>query len=578
MPPYVVFHDATLREMAAFKPRSLHALGQISGVGARKLDAYGDAFLAAIRAHWAKRQRTASTKHRGSSARRRSSMFRKLDDSISVAGQISPDDVAAAAAQGFTFVINNRPDGEQPGQPSDAEMRGGGRGGGARLCGDPDQPCGLQRGSGGGDGRGARRRAAARCWPIAARARDRPTSGRWRGWRRGTSRRRCAPRPRRRDTIFRRCCADRAEPDRPMLRVTDLKLPLGHPPEALEAAVRARLGLAADEPIELDDRAAGERCAAQVGDPAGLFGRRDACATRRRCWRASPAIRMCGRRPIPTIASSRARRRGWRHAAGGDRRGAVRAVRRADPRADGVPPDHPRSRQGGARADQGHLGAVAARRARSRNRTCSSARAARAPSPTANCGARSRIRAILGRKVLTEFVKAGAPPEILTEAHPHIGTFRLVTMVESDARDDRGAGRRISLRHSASTISTSTIGGRRHARGCAGCISHDGGYLAADHVVLAVGHSARDTFAMLHERGVHIEAKPFSIGVRIEHPQSWIDRRGSARARGIPISARPPIRCRTTARTGARSTASACAPAGGWWRRHPSRGASSPTA
>lgn len=128
----------------------------------------------------------------------------------------------------------------------------------------------------------------------------------------------------------------------------------------------------------------------------------------------------------------------------------------------------------------------------------------------------------LNRKVLTEFVKAGAPPEILTEAHPHIGTFRLVTMVESMRAtiEELGGEYRFSTRVDGLDIATDG-GGERRLRGLH---LHGGGYLEAEQVVLAVGHSARDTFAMLHAAGVHAEAKPFSIGVRIEHPQSWIDR------------------------------------------------------
>lgn len=126
------------------------------------------------------------------------------------------------------------------------------------------------------------------------------------------------------------------------------------------------------------------------------------------------------------------------------------------------------------------------------------------------------------RKVLTEFVKAGAPAEILTEAHPHIGTFRLVTMVESMRKsiEELGGEYRFSNRVDGIDITTDAQGDRR----VRGVHLSTGEYLEADHVVLAVGHSARDTFAMLHAAGVHVEAKPFSIGVRIEHPQSWIDK------------------------------------------------------
>jgi uncharacterized FAD-dependent dehydrogenase len=128
----------------------------------------------------------------------------------------------------------------------------------------------------------------------------------------------------------------------------------------------------------------------------------------------------------------------------------------------------------------------------------------------------------LDRKVLTEFVKAGAPEEILTEAHPHIGTFRLVTMVESIRAtiEELGGEYRFQHRVDGVDIATDSTGARRMR----GLHLHTGEYLEADRVVLAIGHSARDTFAMLHEAGVYVEAKPFSIGVRIEHPQSWIDR------------------------------------------------------
>jgi uncharacterized FAD-dependent dehydrogenase len=138
----------------------------------------------------------------------------------------------------------------------------------------------------------------------------------------------------------------------------------------------------------------------------------------------------------------------------------------------------------------------------------------------------------LGRKVLTEFVKAGAPPEILTEAHPHIGTFRLVTMVERMRETilALGGDYRFDCRVEDINVATDADGIRRMR----GLFLNTGEYLEAEHVVLAVGHSARDTFRMLHERGVQIEAKPFSIGVRIEHPQSWIDRARFGNCAGHP--------------------------------------------
>ncbi|KQY95444.1 hypothetical protein ASD21_08875 [Caulobacter sp. Root1455] len=138
----------------------------------------------------------------------------------------------------------------------------------------------------------------------------------------------------------------------------------------------------------------------------------------------------------------------------------------------------------------------------------------------------------LGRKVLEEFVKAGAPEEILTEAHPHIGTFRLVTMVESMRETIEALGGEYRWQHRVDDfdIETAADGSRR----LKGLHLSTGGYLAADRVVLAVGHSARDTFQVLYDRGVHIEAKPFSIGVRIEHPQSWMDKARFGACAGHP--------------------------------------------
>ena len=134
---------------------------------------------------------------------------------------------------------------------------------------------------------------------------------------------------------------------------------------------------------------------------------------------------------------------------------------------------------------------------------------------------RVKDRRFLGRKVLEEFVKAGAPDDILYEAHPHIGTFRLVSMVENMRRaiEALGGEYRWQTRVDDVELEPLPAGGHR----LRGLHLHDGGFLAADHVVLAVGHSARPTFEMLQRRGVFLEAKPFSIGVRIEHPQSWVD-------------------------------------------------------
>ncbi len=123
----------------------------------------------------------------------------------------------------------------------------------------------------------------------------------------------------------------------------------------------------------------------------------------------------------------------------------------------------------------------------------------------------------LGRKVLEEFVKAGAPEDILYISKPHIGTFRLVSMVEKIRAATEALGG--EFRFSARVDDVEIVDGQITSVVLAG-----GERIETDHVILAVGHSARDTFQMLYERGVHMEAKPFSVGFRIEHPQSMIDR------------------------------------------------------
>ncbi len=138
-----------------------------------------------------------------------------------------------------------------------------------------------------------------------------------------------------------------------------------------------------------------------------------------------------------------------------------------------------------------------------------------------------------GRKVLTEFVKAGAPEEILYVSKPHIGTFRLVSMVENMRADIEALGGEIRFSHRVDDVLIETDASG--ARAVRGVVLADGEEIRADHVVMALGHSARDTFFMLHERGVFLEAKPFSIGFRIEHPQSLIDRARFGPQAGHPI-------------------------------------------
>lgn len=128
----------------------------------------------------------------------------------------------------------------------------------------------------------------------------------------------------------------------------------------------------------------------------------------------------------------------------------------------------------------------------------------------------------LGRKVLTEFVAAGAPEEILYVSKPHIGTFRLVTVVEGIREKILSLGG--EYRFGARVVDFDIETGAQGERRMRGVVLANGERIASDHVVLAIGHSARDTFEALLARGVHIEAKPFSIGFRIEHPQAVIDR------------------------------------------------------
>ena len=137
-----------------------------------------------------------------------------------------------------------------------------------------------------------------------------------------------------------------------------------------------------------------------------------------------------------------------------------------------------------------------------------------------------------GRKVLAEFVKAGAPEEILYVFKPHIGTFRLVGMVETMRHEIEALGGEIRFQQRVTGFNIENGPNGKHIRG----VTLAGGEeIRSDHVILALGHSARDTFQSLHERGVFMEPKPFSIGFRIEHPQSLIDRARLGKNAGNPI-------------------------------------------
>jgi uncharacterized FAD-dependent dehydrogenase len=142
----------------------------------------------------------------------------------------------------------------------------------------------------------------------------------------------------------------------------------------------------------------------------------------------------------------------------------------------------------------------------------------------------------LGRKVMQEFVDAGAPPEILIDAHPHIGTFKLVKVVENLRAQIIALGGEIRFQQRVTDIHVEDGPQARSLRGLTVLDQATGASseLRADHVVMALGHSARDTFTMLHARGAPIEAKPFSIGFRAEHPQGLVDRARWGRHAGHP--------------------------------------------
>ena len=132
-----------------------------------------------------------------------------------------------------------------------------------------------------------------------------------------------------------------------------------------------------------------------------------------------------------------------------------------------------------------------------------------------------------GRKVLHEFVKAGAPEEILYVSKPHIGTFRLTGVVETMREEIKALGGEVRFEQRVTDVlieDGQLLG-----------VELDGGErIESRHVIMALGHSARDTFRMLHARGVYMEAKPFSVGFRIEHPQSLIDRARLGKYAGHP--------------------------------------------
>ena len=306
-----------------------------------------------------------------------------------------------------------------------------------------------------------------------------------------------------------------------MIRLSDLALPLGHAPEDLEAAVIARLGLAPEDlqriTIVRRGNDARRKTAIKlvyvvdvvVADEAAVLARHAGDAHVRPTpdtsykfvthapsgW-SGPRPVVIGAGPCGLLAALVLAQMGFRPII--IERG--KAVRERTKDTWGLWRRHELNPESNVQFGEGGAGTFS----------------------DGKLYSRIKDPRHLGRKVLTEFVKAGAPEDILTEAHPHIGTFRLVTMVMSIRETIEGLGGeyRFGTRVDDFDIATGGDGSRK----VRGLHLSNGEYLEADQVIMAVGHSARDTFEVLHHRGVHVEAKPFAIGVRIEHPQAWIDK------------------------------------------------------
>jgi uncharacterized FAD-dependent dehydrogenase len=184
----------------------------------------------------------------------------------------------------------------------------------------------------------------------------------------------------------------------------------------------------------------------------------------------------------------------------------------------------------------------------------------------------------LTRKVLTEFVQAGAPPEIMYVSKPHIGTFKLVSMVEVMRAKIIALGGDIRFQH---RVIDFQIEGHGDARQLSGVVVQHGDTtyeLATNHLVLAIGHSARDTFHALHERDVFMEAKPFPSAFASSTRKAWWTARALARMRAMRYWVRPTTNSCTTLPMAVVCIRFACAPAVRWSRRPQSRDVWSPMA
>ncbi|MGG5823246.1 NAD(P)/FAD-dependent oxidoreductase [Falsiroseomonas sp. HW251] len=309
-----------------------------------------------------------------------------------------------------------------------------------------------------------------------------------------------------------------------MLRLTEFKLPLSHPPEALEKALLARLGLRPGElrRFSVARRAwdARKRSAIELVYTLDLEVA-DEAALLRRAARDKVLARSLGPTPDTT----------YRHVAGAPTRATKRPV------VIGTGPCGILAAL--VLAEMGFRPIILERgkvvRERTRDTWALWRKSVLTPESNVQFGEGgagtfsdgklwSAIKdpQHLGRKVLEEFVLAGAPEEILWVAKPHIGTFRLVQMVESMRAKIEALGG--EYRFGTKVVDFVIETGRDGQRRLRGVVTEAGETIETDHCVLAIGHSSRDTFARLQDRGVFMEAKAFSIGVRIEHPQSIIDR------------------------------------------------------
>jgi uncharacterized FAD-dependent dehydrogenase len=316
-----------------------------------------------------------------------------------------------------------------------------------------------------------------------------------------------------------------------MLRLTDLRLPLEHDDEALKRAVLVRLGLSPEDLLEcaVFRRAHDARKASQIFFVYSVDVRvRDEAAVLRRCAADSHVMPTPDMRyhPVARAGKDETRRpliigvgpcglfAGLILAQTGFRpilleRGKVVRERAED--TWGLWRQGKLNPESNVQFGEGGAGAFS----------------------DGKLSSQVRDPRHLGRKVLEEFVRAGAPEDILFVGKPHIGTFRLIKVVENLRATlcALGAEIRFGCRVEELLLDTPADGKRR----VRGVRLADGEILPGEHIVLAVGHSARDTFAMLHEKGVAMESKPFSIGVRIEHPQSLIDQARFGRFAGHPL-------------------------------------------